>query len=103
MPEYFVRKSGSAVSYQPVDAKVILTKVQQGPPGPPGTSAAASHEHQQTTPAAAWTVNHNLGFKPAVTLLSVGGREMLGEVIHTSTNQFIAYFDAPLAGIAICS
>jgi hypothetical protein len=48
-------------------------------------------------------VNHNLGFRPAASILSVGGKEMWAEVIHTSVNQFIAYFDAPISGVAICS
>ena len=52
MPEYFVRKSGSAVSYQPVDAKVVVktvtekvfvTKSQQGPAGPIGPGGSISH------------------------------------------------------------
>lgn len=52
MPEYFVRKSGSAVSYQPVEAKVVVktisekvfvTKTQQGPPGPPGPGGVTTH------------------------------------------------------------
>lgn len=112
MSNYFVTKSGSQVSYQPVDSKVVfqtitekvfLTKAMQGPPGPPGSSSNASFEHPQVSASDTWTVNHNLGFRPAVSILSVGGREMWAEVIHTSVNQFIAYFDAPTSGIAICS
>ena len=112
MSNYFVRKSESLVSYQPVTTKVVLktnetkvflSRLVQGPPGPPGSSSTASFEHAQSSASDTWTVNHNLGFRPAVSVLSVGGKEMWAEVIHTSVNQFVAYFDAPTTGIAICS
>lgn len=58
------------------------------------------HLFTQGSPADTWTVNHNLGRKPVVQLLSTGGAEMLGEILHTSDNQFIVYFDSALAGFA---
>ena len=65
--------------------------------------ATANFTHTQSIAAASWTVNHNLGFKPAVKALTLGGVEVLAEVIHTSINQLMIYFDLPLAGQAICS
>lgn len=93
----------STVLVDEVEEIQILAVAEQGPPGPPGSSSNASFEHPQVSASDIWTVNHNLGFRPAVSILSVGGREMWAEVIHTSVNQFIAYFDAPTSGIAICS
>lgn len=93
----------STVLVDEVESVQIVTAGTQGPPGPPGVSSNASFQHTQAAASDTWTVNHNLGFRPAVSILSVGGREMWAEVIHTSVNQFIAYFDAPTSGIAICS
>ena len=62
-----------------------------------------SYVHEQPTASMTWIVNHNLGFKPAIKAITMGGVEVLSEVIHTSTNQAIIYFDSPLAGQAICS
>lgn len=93
---------GESVTEQVVTQEVLSEGIQ-GPPGPPGASSSASYEHSQASASDTWTVNHNLGFRPAVSLLTVGGKEMLAEVIHTSTNQFFAYFDAPTSGVAICS
>lgn len=93
----------SSVLVEEVEVTQVVSDAQQGPPGPPGSSSNASFEHPQVSASDTWTVNHNLGFRPAVSILSVGGREMWAEVIHTSVNQFIAYFDAPTSGIAICS
>jgi hypothetical protein len=67
-----------------------------------GTSSG-QYQHTQSIPAATWMVNHNLGYRPNVQLTTLGGREILGEIQHTSINQVIAYLDTPLAGLAICS
>jgi hypothetical protein len=93
----------SSVLQEVVAEVVIVSESEQGPPGPPGISGGANFSHTQSVASDTWTVNHNLGFRPAVSTLSVGGREMWSEVVHASVNQFIAYFDAPVSGIAICS
>lgn len=61
------------------------------------------HSHTQDDPALVWTINHNLGFRPGVHLYSVGGREMMAEIVHTSLNQTLVYFDNSTAGTAVCS
>ncbi len=50
-----------------------------------------------------WIVNHNLNKRPNIDVYSVGGKEMLAEIIHTSLNQVIVYFDEPLSGSVIVS
>ena len=80
---------------------VAIGRGLQGATGPSGL--AARHEHNQSVPSANWVVNHNLGYRPQVQPLSVGGVAMLAEVLHTSVNQALVYFDAPTAGIALCS
>jgi hypothetical protein len=84
-----------------VDRQVIFGG-EQGPPGPPGTTAD-KYEHQQLIAAATWVVNHNLGFRPQISALSLGGATMWAEVIHASLTQALVYFDEPRSGLAICS
>lgn len=72
-------------------------------PGPPAGGPGASYTHTQAAASDTWVVNHNLGYRPAVTVLSVGGKEMLAGVVHTSANQFVVSFDQPTAGLAVCS
>lgn len=78
-----------------------------GPRGPAGTGGGSGSEayyrHDQATPASTWTINHNLGLRPAIQLFSTGGREALAEVIHASDNQALVYFDDPFSGYAICT
>jgi hypothetical protein len=70
-----------------------------GPPGPPG---GASYEHYQAVAAPTWTVNHNLGFRPSVSVRDAGGSLLLCEIVHVSINQSILFFAAPAAGAAYC-
>lgn len=101
--QILAEQADSSVLHEVTESVLILTDAEQGVPGPPGVSSNSSYEHAQASASDTWTVNHNLGFRPAASLLSAGGREMWAEVIHTSVNQLIAYFDAPTSGVAICS
>ena len=60
-------------------------------------------EFLQNSALTVWTVSHNLGFRPNVKAWSVGGSEMLAEIIHVSLNQVNLYFDDPVAGFATFS
>lgn len=59
--------------------------------------------HNQSSPSATWTINHNLGYRPAVSTFDSAGSEMVGEVTHTNTNQSIVYFAASFSGNAYLS
>lgn len=60
-------------------------------------------DYEQDFPeSTTWVVNHNLGRKPIVTLLTQGGVEMIAEVVHTNANQLIVYFASPIAGRVRC-
>lgn len=89
-------------SVRPPAVVVAKLTAGQGPSGPPGVPGG-TYTHTQSLAALVWTVNHNLGYRPAVSPLSVGGVEMSAEVIHVTVNQALVYFDSPTAGLAICS
>ncbi len=57
-------------------------------------------EFEQATPAATWTINHNLGYRPAVELINAGGQEIDAEITHTSANQVVVGLSPPSAGRA---
>lgn len=77
----------------------VLTVGQQGPAG----ASAASYLHTQASASAAWTINHNLGFRPNVSVRNNGGMEVWAEVLHVSVNQALVSSDVPFAGTATCS
>lgn len=71
----------------------------QGPTGPIGP-AAVGYLHTQASESATWTIAHNLGFRPAVAPVSVGGVEMIGSITHLSDNTLQIDFLTPVAGSA---
>lgn len=84
---------------QDEDAAAVVALV--GPRGADG-SAASRFEHVQGSSSALWTVNHNFGFWPDITIFSTGGLRVEAEIIHLNLNQANVIFDDPFAGIALC-
>lgn len=86
--------SSNTVVAVPVTSTVTATTA--GPQGPAG----AGYLHQQTSASTTWTVNHNLGFRPAVELFDSGSQEIEGDVAHPSINQAIITVNPSTAGSA---
>jgi hypothetical protein len=91
--------SGAALRLQ--DAKRGLVTCASG--GAEESTDPDSYLHTQSTPADSWYIEHGLGFQPSVRVYSIGGREMLAEVIHLTADTVRVYFDQPTAGYAVCS
>lgn len=72
-----------------------------GEPGPPGP-AAGVYSFRQATPAASWTVVHNLGTprEPTVLLDSQPTIPVLTDVEHPDNNTTIIIFPEPVTGWA---
>lgn len=56
--------------------------------------------HLQSAPASTWTINHNLGYRPAVEILDSGGQEIEANVSHPTANQAVVQLNPATAGIA---
>jgi len=78
----------------------ILEVAAQGPAGASGSTSA--YTHTQTTESAEWIVNHNLGVKPVVEILTTGGVLVEAEVLHVTNNQLRIYFASLFTGTARC-
>jgi hypothetical protein len=70
------------------------------PPAPPLFPA---YRHMQATPATVWTVIHNLGFRPNVTVVDSGGTEVIGNVHYVDDNTVQLTFSAAFGGEAYLS
>ena len=78
--------------------------VSGGGGGSGGGTQVLSFVHNQSTVAATWTVNHNLGWYPNVTVLdSAGGTVVEGDVAHLTTNQLRLTFSGAFTGQAYLS
>lgn len=58
--------------------------------------------HTQSAPSTLWIVNHNLGYRPVIEVLSVGGIVVEANTTHVSDNQALISLNAAAGGSAIC-
>lgn len=61
------------------------------------------YEHVQIAPAATWTINHNLGKKPNISVYDGNGDEVLIPVTHVNDNTAQVNWSQPSTGRAYCS
>ena len=109
----------------------VVEKIDQGPSGPPnvlsvgtvtsGTAAvtitgtspsqvlnfvlpiSGSYIHTQSGSASTWTITHNLGYYPAVSIVDSGENLVIGDVTYISTNILSVSFTASFGGKAYLS
>lgn len=74
-------------------------KGDQGDQGPPGPDA--HYVHTQAVASDTWSVTHNLGKRPSVTVVDTSGNECWGDVEYTDVDSLIISFSAPFSGEAI--
>lgn len=59
-----------------------------------------NYVHTQSSPSSSWSINHNLGKYPSVTIVDTAGSEVEGNVTHTGPNGLTITFTAPFSGKA---
>jgi hypothetical protein len=102
--QLLLENTGTTLQVESAQIRLVAVAEQgpAGPPGPPGGGGLDDYVHTQASAAATWAINHNLGRKPDITLLSVGDQEIEGTITHTSINQAVASFNVAVAGSARC-
>jgi len=75
----------------------------QGPPGPPGDAGTASFVYEQGLPSAQWTVTHNLGFYPSVTVSDSAGSVVIPAINYLTINSVEILFSGATGGKAYFS
>lgn len=64
---------------------------------------SGNYTHTQSVSSATWTITHNLGFSPAVSVVDSGGNHVVGDVNYVSVNSLTISFSAPFGGFAYLS
>jgi len=64
---------------------------------------SGSYIHTQVVAASTWTINHNLGYYPAVSIVDSGENLVMGDVTYISTNTLSVSFNASFGGKAYLS
>ncbi len=62
--------------------------------------SAYYYTHTQLSPAAIWTITHNLGRYPSCSVIDSGGNEVFGNIAHINVNQLTVSFAAAFGGTA---
>lgn len=70
-------------------------------PGTPGP-APQRYVHLQSAEATQWFINHNLGYRPVISVITLGGALLIAAVEHLSNNLARVDLDDPMTGQAIC-
>lgn len=65
-------------------------------------SGGGTYTHVQTIPNSVWTIVHNLGFKPNITV-EVGGEIVFADISHSSNTTALVNFALPHTGNAYLS
>ena len=61
---------------------------------------AQSYRHIQSSNSVMWSVTHNLGFRPSVTVIDLDGDVVNGDIVYTSENELILTFAQAIKGEA---
>ena len=59
-----------------------------------------AHIHNQSSASAQWTITHNLGKYPSVSVVDSANNEVIGEVEYVTDTQLTIKFSAPFSGKA---
>ncbi len=82
-----------------VSGVIRLTPFVQGEKGDPG-AAINTFTHQQSVPASVWTIDHNLGFWPDVTVFDTNGAIVDCHITNPSLNRTTLTFSEAIVGTA---
>ena len=89
--------------------KIIVGAVgARGPKGDQGDPASfdinqVSFTYEKQTPGLTWTINHNLRFRPAVTVMDYGTNNIECDIRHINENQVVLTFSEVVSGYAYLS
>lgn len=101
------RESGKThVVQQHAPPAVVVTRGipgPQGPQGPPGGGAGATYTHIQSVAASVWTVAHNLGRYPSITVVDNLGGQLYPDVRYVDADIAQITHSVPLTGRAYCN
>ena len=62
-----------------------------------------TYVHNQSPAASVWTINHNLGKLPAITIVDSAGTVVVGDIVMSNEEVAVVSFQYPFSGKAICN
>ena len=77
----------------------------QGPTGATGPQGASGgfFTFTQASPASTWTIAHNLGYRPNISVVDSAGSQVEGNAVWTDINNLTITFSGAFSGVAYLS
>lgn len=72
-------------------------------PGGGGGGGGGYYAHYQGTAAKDWTINHNLGYHPNITIVDSTKHVVIASIEHIDTNTATVHCALLMSGYAYCS
>jgi hypothetical protein len=66
-------------------------------------STLYSYTHNQVSTSSTWTVNHNLGYNPAINIRDNSGQIIEGQITYNNVNTLTLDFSIAISGTAYLS
>lgn len=76
---------------------------EPGPQGPSGEPENVSFVHEQQSFSNVWTINHNLGYRPAALVQDYSNNTIEGSLQHQDINTLTISFNESVSGYAYLS
>lgn len=67
------------------------------------SKSALRYTHIQNTALNSWTITHNMGYMPTLTIIDSGGNEVEGSIVYNSIDTLTVSFSADVSGTAYLS
>lgn len=93
---------------QSVNSVTVASSGPQGPKGDAGANGTNGVDgghftFEQQVPSSSWSITHNLGYRPAVTVQDYGKIVLEGELDHINANSLTITFSEAISGYAYLS
>lgn len=78
----------------------LISVAESGPQGVKGDKGdpGGIYIHEQASPSATWTVNHNLNIYPVPQIVDSAGNTVEGDITYVSANTLTVKFSSAFAG-----
>ena len=98
-----VTQINNSVSVTQSSPQVVVSSIgMQGPPGIQGAIGGAYVFEKQSN-SVVWNINHNLGYKPNVSIIDYGNNNIEADIVYVDGNNVTINFMQPSSGYAYLS
>lgn len=88
------------VGWQEPPIQVDIAAGPPGPPGPAGSGGDLHYTYVQAVASALWTIAHNLGKFPSITVVDTSGNVVEGAPVEIDANNCSIAFNSAFSGTA---